>query len=207
MTSANTLGRSASRRRRNPPLHSEPISSLWYPFCHFLHGPPESLLSYLLRLKDMSGASAANPLLSMKFRVPFDEIRAAHVEPAVASLLADARARLESLASDPADRTFENTLRALDLLTEPLDYTMGVVRHLESVATYPELRAAFNAVQPEVSVFYTGIPLNGALWRNIKAFAGTEEGASLPAARRRFLTKTMDSFRRHGAELDPEGKK
>ena len=55
-------------------------------------------------------------------------------------------------------------MRALDLLTEPLDYAMGVVRHLESVATYPELRAAFNAVQPEVSAFYTGIPLHaGAL--------------------------------------------
>ena len=42
---------------------------------------------------------------------------------------------------------------------------MGVVRHLESVATYPELRAAYNAVQPEVSAFYSGIPLNAGLWR------------------------------------------
>jgi oligopeptidase A len=155
----------------------------------------------------MSGASAANPLLSMKFRVPFDEIRAAHVEPAVASLLADARARLESLASDPADRTFENTLRALDLLTEPLDYTMGVVRHLESVATYPELRAAFNAVQPEVSAFNTGIPLHQGLWKAIKAFAATPEAGALAGLRRRFLQKTMDTFRRHGADLDPAGKK
>ena len=68
-------------------------------------------------------------------------------------------------------------MRALDLLTEPLDYAMGVVRHLESVATYPELRAAFNAVQPEVSAFYTGIPLNAGLWKGIKAYAATPEGA------------------------------
>jgi oligopeptidase A len=155
----------------------------------------------------MSGSSAANPLLTMKFRVPFDEIRAAHVEPAVASLLTDARDRLETLAADPAPRTYANTLRALDLLTEPLDYSMGVVRHLESVATYPELRAAFNAVQPEVSAFYTGIPLHQGLWKAIKSFAGTTEAESLAGTRRRFLQKTMETFRRHGADLDPAGKK
>jgi oligopeptidase A len=155
----------------------------------------------------MSSAGTPNPLLSMKFRVPFDEIRAEHVEPAVAGLLEDARRRLESLAADPAERTFENTLRALDLLTEPLDYTMGVVRHLESVATYPALRAAFNAVQPEVSAFYTGIPLHQGLWKAIKTFAATSEAESLEGPRNRFLRKTMDTFRRHGADLDPAGKK
>ena len=84
---------------------------------------------------------------------------------------------------------------------------MGVVRHLESVATYPELRAAFNAAQPEVSAFYTGIPLNAGLWSNIKAFAATSEAAQLEGARRRFLHKTVETFRRHGADLPPEGKK
>ena len=92
-------------------------------------------------------------------------------------------------------------------MTEPLDYAMGVVRHLESVATYPELRAAFNAAQPEVSAFYTGIPLDAGLWRNIKAYAASAEAAQLTGARRRFLHKTIESFRRHGADLEPAGKK
>jgi oligopeptidase A len=82
-----------------------------------------------------------------------------------------------------------------------------VVRHLESVATYPELRAAFNAAQPEVSAFYTGISLDAGLWRNIKAYAATGEAAQLTGPRRRFLHKTIDSFRRHGADLEPAGKK
>ena len=96
---------------------------------------------------------------------------------------------------------------ALDRLTEPLDYAMGVVRHLESVATYPELRAAFNAAQPEVSAFYSGIPLHHELWEGIKAFAATPEGKAITGERRRFLHKTIDSFRRHGADLDAPGKK
>ena len=53
-------------------------------------------------------------------------------------------------------------------MTENLDYAMAVVRHLESVATTPELRAAYNAVQPKVSAFYSGLVLNEALWKPSK---------------------------------------
>ncbi len=151
-------------------------------------------------------ASETNPLLIPQFRIPFDQIRAEHVAPAVGQLLRDARVRLEAIASAPGERTFDNTMRALDEMTEPLDYCMGVVRHLESVATYPELRAAFNAAQPEVSAFYSGIPLHEGLWKSLRVFAATPEGNRLTGPRRRFLVKTMDAFRRHGAELDSAGK-
>ncbi len=167
--------------------------------------PEEGGLSHLILLKVMP--SEANPLLTIEFHVPFDRIRATDVEPAAAQLLRDARARLAAIAAGPGERTFDNTMRALDDLTEPLDYAMGVVRHLESVATYPELRAAFNAVQPEVSAFYSGIPLDEGLWNCLKAYSRTAEAAELAGTRRRFLDKTLDSFRRHGADLDPAGKK
>lgn len=155
----------------------------------------------------MPSSPDSNPLFGPRFRVPFDEIRAADVQPAVARLLEEAGRRLESLAAGPDERTFENTMRALDRLTEPLDYTMAVVRHLESVATYPELRAAYNAVQPETSAFYSKIPLHAGLWRAIRSFAGTPEAAALAGEPGRFLEKTVESFRRHGADLDPAGKK
>ena len=141
-----------------------------------------------------------NPLLEISFRVPFDKIEAAHVEPAMDELLADAARRLdETIAS-------ERPLHALDVMTERLDYAMNVVRHLESVATTPALRAVFNAVQPKVSAFYSSLPLNEGLWNAIKRYAGTEEARALTGTMKRFLTKTMDSFKRHGAELDPAGK-
>ncbi len=151
-------------------------------------------------------SSADNPLVQIQFRIPFDSIRAEHVEPAVEKLLVDARARLETIADDPAPRTFENTMQALDEMTETLDYALGVVRHLEAVATYPELRAAHNAVQGPASAFYSSIPLHAALWKAVKSYAATSEAQQLPSTRRRFLTKTVDTFRRHGAELDAAGK-
>jgi len=42
-----------------------------------------------------------NPLVEIPFRIPFDHIRAEHVEPAIEELLRDARGKLDTLASDP----------------------------------------------------------------------------------------------------------
>ena len=148
----------------------------------------------------------SNPLLEITFPVPFDRIRAEHIEPAIRLLIEQARQRLRELGANDRPRTWENTLAALDGLTEPLDYALEVTKHLESVASYPELRAAYNRIQPEASAFYASIPLDEALWRALQRYAATEEAHLLTGVRRRFLNKTLDNFRRHGAELPPEGK-
>src|ERR1700734_4139127 len=101
----------------------------------------------------MTPTTAANPLLHIQFQIPFDQIRAGDVEPAVEELLQQAREDLDSLTSERGARTFANTMQRLDHLGERLDYAMQIVRHLEGVATTPELRAAYNAVQPKVSEF------------------------------------------------------
>jgi len=154
----------------------------------------------------MPRTDETNPLLNREFRIPFDRIKAEHVEPAVDELLRDARERLGELAADPAERTFDNTLLALEDVTEKLGYAMEIAGHLESVATTPELRAAYNAVQPPVSEFYSSIPLNEDLWKQLKRYAGATEAKQLSGTRARFLTKTLDQFRRSGADLDEAGK-
>jgi oligopeptidase A len=141
-----------------------------------------------------------NPLLEIQFRVPFDKIEPQHVEPAIDELLQRAARRLEETIAA------ERPLHLLDTMTEGLDYAMAVVRHLESVATTPALRAAYNAVQPKVSAFYSSIPLHEGLWKAIQRYASTDEARQLAGTMKRFLTKTIDSFKRHGAELDPAGK-
>ena len=125
-----------------------------------------------------------NPLLHINFEIPFDRVRAEHAEPAIAELLSDARSKIEAIAADPAPRTYDNTLLALEKATERLDYAIGVVRHLEGVATYPELRAAFNAVEPLVSEFYSGIPLHAGLWKAIIRALNESQSVKLTPARR-----------------------
>lgn len=148
-----------------------------------------------------------NPLLNPAFEIPFDRIRAEHVEPAVDALIEDARARLGAIGAQEGTPTYASTLHALEEATRPLEWAMGIVGHLESVKTTSELRSAYNAVQPKVSAFFTGIPLDPALWKVLKAFAATEEAGALDATRARFLEKTLEEFKRHGADLDDAGKK
>jgi len=146
-----------------------------------------------------------NPLLAIEFPIPFDKIRAEHVVPAVRRLIEEAQAEQRRVAELEGARTFSNTLEALDRLTERLDYAVGLARHLESVATYPELRAAYNAAQPEASAYYSQILLDAGLWRAVRDYAAGE-GTTIEGVRRRYLERVVAEFRRHGAELDPAGK-
>jgi oligopeptidase A len=150
---------------------------------------------------------SSNPLLSIAFHIPFDKTLPEHVEPGVRTLIEQAQQRIDAIVADESERTFENTMLALEKATENLDYALSVVRHLESVATTPELRAAWNVAEPLASAFYSQIPLNAGLWRQLKTFAETPEAKALTGTKRRFVDKTLDSFRRYGAELDPAGKK
>ncbi|MEM9458165.1 MAG: M3 family metallopeptidase [Myxococcota bacterium] len=153
----------------------------------------------------MADPTSDNPLLQLDDTVPFDRIEAAHVKPAIDTLLSRARAAIDAVVAD-APRTYDGTLAALDDATEPLARAMGVVGHLESVATSDALREAYNAVLPEVAAFYSSIPLNAGLYEALQA-THQAQGESLPPTRRRHLQKTLDDFRRHGAQLPPEGKK
>jgi oligopeptidase A len=149
-----------------------------------------------------------NPLLALdRLAIPFDRISAEHVVPAIRTLLAGAKESVAKVAAGTPPLTYESTLGALEDATEDLSRAMGIVSHLESVATTPALREAYNAVKPEVSAFYASIPLDAGLFKTLKAYAETEHAKALDPIRARHLTKTIDELRRHGAELDDAGKK
>jgi oligopeptidase A len=155
----------------------------------------------------MSGApSSQNPLLGVTRDIPFDLIQPEHVEPAIEILLKQARHALDCVSQNANAPTFENTLLAMESATEELETVSTIVGHLESVATTPALREAYNKVDPLISEFYSSIPLDEGLWAALQAFEKTEEARQLTGAHKRFLEKTLDDFRRHGAELDNAGK-
>ena len=147
-----------------------------------------------------------NPLIQLGFEIPFDQIEAAHVEPAVDALLASAQAAVDAIAASDEPRTYANTLSALEEATELLELAMTVVDHLESVATTDALRAAYNATRPRVSAFWSELAMNDGLYQAVRAFAASDEAGALLPTEKRFLEKTLDDFRRHGAELSPEDK-
>jgi oligopeptidase A len=147
-----------------------------------------------------------NPLLIRTFQIPFDQIEAAHVEPGVRELIARSQERIDALVRDQEPRTFDNTIRALDSVTQELAEALTPVHHLLSVAETQELREAFNAVLPDITRFWSRLPLNEGLWRQVKSFSLTEEAQGLEGLQARHLEKTLRDFRRAGADLPPDGK-
>lgn len=147
-----------------------------------------------------------NPLLALSFEAPFERLRPEHVEPAIQAHLKAAEAALEAVVADPAVPTWDTLFGALERATEPLDWAMEIVSHLESVATTPALREAYNAVLPEVSRFHSRLTLHPGLFRRLEDYAATDEARSLDPVRARLLQKTLDDFRREGAALAPKPK-
>ncbi len=149
---------------------------------------------------------AMNPLTQPSTNIPFDRVRPDHVEPAVDQLLGEATGAIDAIAAQADPLVYENTLGALERSTEGLEYAMGIVEHLESVATTDELRAAYNKVLPKVSAFWSSIALHEGLYDVLKRYSATDDAKQLSGPKKRLLEKTLADFRRNGAELDPKGK-
>jgi oligopeptidase A len=147
-----------------------------------------------------------NPLLSARFRIPFHLIEVEHVESGIREALSVALAAIDELTAQTSTPTWKNTIDRLDEITERLSRCIVPASHLVSVVETPELRKAYNAVLPEMSAFWSSLPLNAALWKRVKAFAGTAEAFELRGTRKRHLMKTVRDFRRAGADLDMESK-
>lgn len=149
-----------------------------------------------------------NPLLALgdlASPIPFDAIRAEHVAPAIDELITRTRAAVDALAATSSS-TYAATLGALEDATHALERASLVCEHIESVATSPEFRAAWNETQPKIAAYWSSLPLHEGLYAVIKAFGETEEAKALDPLRRRHLDKTLDEFKKHGAQLPPEGK-
>ena len=148
-----------------------------------------------------------NPLLGdLAVGLPFDLIRPAHVAPAVDVLIAEAQANLGKICAASEAPTWANTFGALDRCTQRLETAFGLVSHLESMLGDVELRAAYNEALPKISVFYSALGRDAALYGALQAFAATDAAQSLNPAQARFLRTTLDDFKRAGVALNAESK-
>ncbi len=150
----------------------------------------------------MDAPATQSALLDPAPRRAWSAVRAADAVPAIDAALQRAQRALDELVAEP-QRTYANTLQALDDLLEPLDRVYGAVHHLTSVATSPALRSAHHQVQPRYQEFRSAITTHPGLWAALMAFAAMPEAAALDPLRRRHLDKTLRAFRRAGADLPP----
>jgi oligopeptidase A len=121
--------------------------------------------------------------------------------------LQEAQIEVDTLTADSSPPTWENTIGHLEEIGSRLSEQIAPSSHLVSVSETPELREAYNSVLPEISAFWSRLPLNGSLWERVKAYAESEEAIQLIGVRKRHVEKTVRDFIRAGADLDKDGKK
>lgn len=148
-----------------------------------------------------------HPFNDSTFAVRWSTLVPEAVEADVRLGLEEAQAKIDAIAGlDVATLTYENTFHALEQATKTLNRAWGRLGHLDSVADEPAQRAALNQMLPEVSEFYSSIPLREDLWKVLKAFGQSDAVQKLPDIYRRHVEETMLDFVQDGADL-PAGPK
>ena len=147
-----------------------------------------------------------NPLLDAHSLTAFGDITAAHVTPAIASLLRDANAALERVTSDAVPAEYDALSAVLDVATERLARAWGIVSHLNAVADTPELRAAHALNLPKVTEFHTRLGADERLHAKYRAVLAGSQAAGLSAPRLQALANAMRDFVLGGAELRGEAR-
>ncbi len=149
-----------------------------------------------------------HPFLAPDFHIRWSSLVPAAIEPDIRHALDLAKQRIESICSqDPEAASYESTFLALEQATEELGHGWGRLNHLDSVSDNPAQREALNKMLPEVSDFFSSIPLNDRLWAVLKSFGESPAVAKLDPIRKRFVTETLADFRESGADLPPDQKK
>ncbi len=113
------------------------------------------------------------------------------------ALLLEADAALEKVTAPDFPASWIAISSALDVSTEKLSRAFGAVSHLNSVADTPELRAAYNAVLPKVTEFWTRLGSDERLYAKYKAI----DVASLNAEQQQAHKNAVRNFVLSGAEL------
>jgi len=148
----------------------------------------------------------SNPLLDFSSLPRFNDIRPAHIDPAIEQLVEAGRATIERLAAMDATPTWESFVEPLDDANERLGRAWAQVSHLNAVMNSPEMRDAYNAALPRVTQYFSEQGQDQRLHAGFKALRAAAGFESLPRARQRHIENELRDFRLGGAELPPPEK-
>ena len=146
-----------------------------------------------------------NPLLVGKGLPPFSEIKAEHVEPAITQILEELEQGVSKLKENVTP-TWSGLVEPLTELEERLGWSWGIVGHLMSVKNSPELREAYEKMQPEIVKFYNKLSQSKPLY---EAFKGIKQGAEwdkLEPAQQRIVESSIRDFELSGVGLEGEAR-
>ena len=151
-------------------------------------------------------------ILTQKFNTkyetaPFQEIKEENYLPAFQELIAQSEKEIDTIANNPAEATFENTIEALAYSGEQLDRVSSIFFNLNSAETNDEIQKIAQEVSPILTEFSSKISQNEKLFQRIKKVFDEKENLNLNEEQKTLLNETYKGFVRNGALLNEEDKK
>ncbi len=147
-----------------------------------------------------------NPLLHFSGLPKFNKVKAEHVSPAVDYLLADARKKVETLATADGAVTWDSFASKLEDMEERLSRAWSQVGHINAVVNSPELREAYNENLSKLTDFYADLGQDERLYAKFRTLRNSPSFEALTAAQKKIVENELRDFRLGGAELPPEQK-
>ena len=144
-----------------------------------------------------------NVLLHLGEEPRFDQIKTEDIKPAMQTAIAEAREQIAAIKAQ-THTDWANTVEKLTDITERVGRIWSVVSHLNSVVDTPELRAVYNELMPEITIFFTEIGQDIELYNRFKIIKNSAEFDTLSPAQQTKLNHDLRDFVLSGAELPPE---
>ena len=144
-----------------------------------------------------------NPLLIGKGLPPFEKITPEQVVPAITQLLAELDAELANLEASVTP-TWSGLVEPLTQIEERLTWSWGIVGHLMGVKNSPELREAYESVQPKVVQFGNKLSQSKPLYKAFKALKKGESWDKLEPAQQRIVEAAIRDAELSGVGLEGE---
>lgn len=146
-----------------------------------------------------------NPLLIGQGLPPFEKIKSEHVIPAMTQLLGELDSELTNLENSLTP-TWSGLVEPLTHIEERLNWSWGIVGHLMSVKNSPELRQAYETIQPQVVQFYTKLSQSQAIYQAFKTLYNNDNWSSLEPAQQRIVEAAIRDAELSGVGLEGEKK-
>jgi peptidyl-dipeptidase Dcp len=157
----------------------------------------------------LTEANMTNPLLQISTlkdqAVPFDLIKTEHFIPAITAAIAESKQKLEILKNQKTI-TFENSILALEQISETVDRVSGIYFNLFSAEANEDLQKLAQEISPILSAFSSDISLDSEVFAKIKFIYDTRIELKLTGEDLKLTEKMYKDFVRNGALLNSDEK-
>lgn len=144
-----------------------------------------------------------NTLLIGKGLPPFESIKSEYVVPAITGLLIELEQELINLEAT-VKPTWNDLVEPLQKLEDRLTWSWGIVGHLMGVKNSPELRKAYNEIQPKVVEFINKLSQSQPIYQAFKNLSNSDSWENLDVGQKRIVEATIKDAELSGVSLEGE---